>query len=130
LICQQLQQLSLQPHTSSKTPFGMLLPGLEQCHATVATPACFAATSAAACTVWLCLCAQSLAGSKREVDLEGRLVAITETLTSDIYNYTCLGLFERHKLMLSFQMAVKILETGSHPLDAQVGVCCDVFSAG
>jgi hypothetical protein len=78
----------------------------------------------------LCLCAQSLAGSKRQVDLEGRLAAITETLTSDVYKHTCLGLFERHKLMLSFQMAVKILQTGPKPLNAQVGVCCERFSAG
>lgn len=63
---------------------------------------------------------QSLASSKREVDLEGRLTAIINALTSDVYSYTCLGLFERHKLMLSFQLAVKILETGPQPLDPQV----------
>lgn len=75
-----------------------------------------------------CLCcpvlsqpSQSLANSKREVDLGGRLAAITDTLTSDVYSYTCLGLFECHKLMLSFQMAVKILEAGPQPLDPQVG---------
>lgn len=62
-----------------------------------------------------------MASSKREVDLGSRLAAITDTLTSDVYSYTCLGLFERHKLMLSFQMAVKILEAGPQPLDAQVG---------
>lgn len=27
-----------------------------------------------------------------------------------MYAYTCLGLFETHKLMFSFQMAIKILE--------------------
>jgi hypothetical protein len=52
--------------------------------------------------------------------LEGRLAAITSTLTDDVYSYACLGLFERHKLMFSFQMAVKVLETGPEPLDAQV----------
>jgi dynein heavy chain len=63
---------------------------------------------------------QSLATSKREATLEVRLAAIMDTLTSDVYSYTCLGLFERHKLMLSFQMAVKILEAGLSPLDPQV----------
>lgn len=65
---------------------------------------------------------QSLANSKREVDLGGRLAAITDSLTNDVYSYTCMGLFERHKLMLSFQMAVKILEAGPQPLDPQVGI--------
>ncbi|KAF8069431.1 DHC1 [Scenedesmus sp. PABB004] len=59
----------------------------------------------------------SLAGSKREATLEGRLRAITDTLTWDVFAFTCLGLFERHKLMLSFQMAVKVLEGGPAALD-------------
>ena len=42
--------------------------------------------------------------------LESRLRNVTESLTYDIYSYTCLGLFERHKLMFSFQMTIKILE--------------------
>jgi dynein heavy chain len=42
--------------------------------------------------------------------LEGRLRNVTEALTFDVYSYTCLGLFEKHKLMLSFQMTIKILE--------------------
>lgn len=66
------------------------------------------------------VCHQSLANSRREVDLEGRLLAVIDTLTNDVYSYTCLGLFERHKLMLSFQMAVKILEAGPNPLEPQV----------
>lgn len=53
--------------------------------------------------------------------MEGRLTAMTDTLTGDAYSYTCLGLFERHKLMLSFQMAIKILEAGPMALDPQVG---------
>jgi len=52
--------------------------------------------------------------------LDGRLRSIIDTLTADVYSYTCLGLFERHKLMFSFQMAVQILEAGPNPLDAQV----------
>ncbi len=48
--------------------------------------------------------------SKRDPTLEGRLRTVIEALTYDVYSYTCLGLFERHKLMFSFQMAIKILE--------------------
>ena len=29
---------------------------------------------------------------------------IVEALTYDVYDYTCLGLFESHKLMFSFQV--------------------------
>ncbi len=58
----------------------------------------------------------SLHSSRRDASIEGRLRNIIETLTYDVYSYTCLGLFERHKLMLSFQMTAKILE-GDAPLD-------------
>lgn len=75
-------------------------------------------------TAWLlaCVALQSLANSKREASLDGRLRAITETLTGDVYSYTCLGLFERQKLMFSFQMAIKIIEAGPAPLDPQVSL--------
>lgn len=36
--------------------------------------------------------------------LEARLRNIVEALTFDVYNYTCLSLFECHKLMFSFQV--------------------------
>eukprot|EP00803_Ostreobium_quekettii_P011338 evm.model.scf_1312.1 EVM.evm.TU.scf_1312.1 scf_1312:839-40608(+) len=52
----------------------------------------------------------SLATSKKDASLEGRLRNIAECNTFDVYNYTCLGLFEKHKLMFSFQMAIKILD--------------------
>lgn len=48
--------------------------------------------------------------SKKDPTLEGRLRNIIEALTFDVYSYTCLGLFEKHKLMLSFQMTIKIME--------------------
>ena len=38
--------------------------------------------------------------------LEARLRNIVEALTYDVYDYTCLGLFESHKLMFSFQVCV------------------------
>ncbi|KAK3269901.1 Dynein heavy chain cytoplasmic, partial [Cymbomonas tetramitiformis] len=52
----------------------------------------------------------TLSTSKKDATLEGRLRNIIDALTFDVYNYTCLGLFEKHKLMLSFQMTVKVLE--------------------
>lgn len=52
----------------------------------------------------------SLAGAKRDPLLPARLRNVLETLTADVYNYTCLGLFEKHKLLLSFQMTVRILQ--------------------
>ncbi|KXZ49756.1 DHC2 protein [Gonium pectorale] len=61
----------------------------------------------------------SLHNSRRDTSIEGRLRNIIDTLTYDVYAYTCLGLFERHKLMFSFQMTAKILE-GDSPLDAQL----------
>lgn len=59
----------------------------------------------------------SLAHAKKDSNLEARLRHVVEQLTYDVYCYTCLGLFERHKLMLSFQMASRVLDT---PLDAQL----------
>ena len=46
---------------------------------------------------------------------------MTEALTFDVYNYTCLGLFEKHKLMFSFQMTIKVLEGGSQGSGRRVG---------
>ncbi|KAF5830619.1 hypothetical protein DUNSADRAFT_14266 [Dunaliella salina] len=60
---------------------------------------------------------QTLNTSKKDVILENRLHNVIEALTFDIYSYTCLGLFEKHKLMFSFQMTIKILE-GETPLDS------------
>ncbi|ERE76020.1 dynein heavy chain 8, axonemal [Cricetulus griseus] len=37
-----------------------------------------------------------------------RLKNIMDTLTFNIYNYGCTGLFERHKLLFSFNMTIKI----------------------
>ncbi len=39
--------------------------------------------------------------------LEARLRNIVEALTFDVYNYTCLSLFECHKLMFSFQVSTQ-----------------------
>ncbi|XP_072163343.1 dynein axonemal heavy chain 10-like [Diadema setosum] len=37
-----------------------------------------------------------------------RLRNIMDTLTHNIYNYACTGLFEKHKLLFSFQMTIKL----------------------
>jgi len=55
---------------------------------------------------------QTLNTSKRDVILDNRLHNVIEALTFDVYSYTCLGLFEQHKLMFSFQMTIKIMEGG------------------
>lgn len=59
----------------------------------------------------------TLATSKRDASLEGRLRNIIEAGTYDVYCYTCLGLFERHKLMFSFQVrrTVHINHVSKHP---------------
>jgi dynein heavy chain len=51
----------------------------------------------------------SLATSPKHKTLDGRLHNIIDALTFDLYNYTCTGLFEKHKLMLSFQLTIQIL---------------------
>ena len=42
--------------------------------------------------------------------LQKRLKNIIDTLTYNVYNYACTGLFESHKLLFSFQMTIKIQE--------------------
>lgn len=60
----------------------------------------------------------TLRTSKRDPSLEGRVRNIVEAVTYDVYNYTCYGLFEQHKLLLSFQMTIKILEADGQ-IDAE-----------
>ncbi|XP_047141246.1 dynein axonemal heavy chain 10 isoform X1 [Hydra vulgaris] len=52
----------------------------------------------------------SLKKSLPDSILPKRLKSIMDTLTINLYNYACTGLFERHKLLFSFQMAIKILQ--------------------
>ena len=53
---------------------------------------------------------QSLRDARKDSILEQRLRNIIDKLTSNIYDYTCLGIFEIHKLMFSFKMTISILE--------------------
>ncbi|XP_052412947.1 dynein axonemal heavy chain 10 [Carassius gibelio] len=50
----------------------------------------------------------SLSKSMPNAVLPTRLKNIMETLTQNVYNYGCTGLFERHKLLFSFNMTIKI----------------------
>lgn len=52
----------------------------------------------------------SLEGAKKDSVLETRLRSIIDKLTLNVYEYTCLGIFEQHKLMFSFQMTIMILD--------------------
>jgi dynein heavy chain len=53
---------------------------------------------------------KSLAKSIPDAFLEKRLNNIIATLTMNVYNYATTGLFERHKLLFSFQMTAKLQE--------------------
>ncbi|KAL2092820.1 hypothetical protein ACEWY4_012618 [Coilia grayii] len=50
----------------------------------------------------------SLRKSLPDSVLPKRLKNIMDTLTYNVYNYGCTGLFERHKLLFSFNMTIKI----------------------
>ncbi|XP_062874230.1 dynein axonemal heavy chain 10 [Trichomycterus rosablanca] len=50
----------------------------------------------------------SLRKSLPDSVLPKRLKNIMNTLTHNVYNYGCTGLFERHKLLFSFNMTIKI----------------------
>ena len=53
---------------------------------------------------------QSLKDARKDTILENRLRNIIDKLTINIYDYTCLGIFEIHKLMFSFHMTIQILD--------------------
>ncbi|CAB4033595.1 dynein heavy chain 2, axonemal-like [Paramuricea clavata] len=52
----------------------------------------------------------SIEKSQRSPQLEIRIHNLNEYHTYSVYKFTCRGLFERHKLLFSFQMCAKILE--------------------
>ncbi|XP_043393066.1 dynein axonemal heavy chain 2 isoform X2 [Chelonia mydas] len=60
----------------------------------------------------------SIHKSHRSSKLEERIRYLNEYHTYAVYRFTCRGLFERHKLLFSFQTCAKILETsGSLKMD-------------
>ncbi|XP_053575482.1 dynein axonemal heavy chain 2 [Bombina bombina] len=52
----------------------------------------------------------SIDKSQRSFNLEERITNLNDWHTYSVYKYTCRALFERHKLLFSFQMCAKILE--------------------
>ncbi|XP_033636218.1 dynein heavy chain 2, axonemal-like isoform X2 [Asterias rubens] len=52
----------------------------------------------------------SIDKSQRSPQLETRILNLNEYHTYAVYRFTCRGLFEKHKLLFSFQMCTKILE--------------------
>lgn len=51
---------------------------------------------------------QSLRDARKDTILESRLRNIIDKMTNNVYDYTCLGIFEIHKLMFAFQMTIMI----------------------
>jgi dynein heavy chain, axonemal len=51
----------------------------------------------------------SLDNAKRDVVLDKRLRYMIQSISEMMYDYTCTGIFERHKLMFSFQMTCMIM---------------------
>lgn len=64
-------------------------------------------------TAYLEVFDQSLRRSLPDSFLGKRLANIIDTLTANVYTYATTGLFERHKLLFSFQMAVRLLESNN-----------------
>lgn len=52
----------------------------------------------------------SIEKSQRSPRLSERIENLNKHHTYAVYRYTCRGLFERHKLLFSFQICIKILE--------------------
>ena len=50
----------------------------------------------------------SLRKSIPDANLERRLNNIMNTLTLNVYNYGCTGIFEKHKLLFSFVITIKL----------------------
>ena len=71
-------------------------------------------------TAFLEVFVSSLHKSKPDPVLSKRLSKIKETLKYAVYNYACTGLFELHKLMLSFQMTIKLLEAEGHIVNSEL----------
>ncbi|KAL3312842.1 Dynein heavy chain 2, axonemal [Cichlidogyrus casuarinus] len=53
----------------------------------------------------------SIEKSTRSNNLDERIINLNEAHTFSVYRNTCRGLFERHKLLFSFQICIKIMES-------------------
>lgn len=61
-------------------------------------------------TSYLEVFAYSLRKAMPDVMLMRRLKNIINSLTKNVYDYGCTGIFEKHKLLFSFQISVKIFQ--------------------
>ncbi len=52
----------------------------------------------------------ALSKSPKDPVLDQHISSMVQAITSDVYDYTCTGIFERHKLVFAFQMTCMILE--------------------
>ncbi|KAA0154745.1 hypothetical protein FNF29_02274 [Cafeteria roenbergensis] len=59
---------------------------------------------------------RSLRAAAQDAKVSARLANMVAEMTSQVYDYTCTGIFERHKLMFSFQLTIMVLE-GEGSLD-------------
>jgi len=48
--------------------------------------------------------------AKKDTIAQNRIRHIKDNLTKLLYKYTCMGIFERHKLVFSFQMITMIMD--------------------
>jgi dynein heavy chain len=48
--------------------------------------------------------------ARKDNILQNRLRNIKDKLTQLVYEFTCMGIFEKHKLMFSFQMTTMIMD--------------------
>ena len=69
----------------------------------------------------------SLKKSLPDAMLQKRLRNIMDTLTHNMYNYGCTGIFEKDKLLFSFQITIKLEQDLGHvtqeELDFFIKVC-------
>jgi dynein heavy chain len=63
---------------------------------------------------------QSLKRSLPHSILAKRLQNIIDALTLNVYNYATTGLFEKHKLLFSFQMTTKLMESEGNMVGAEL----------
>ncbi|RKO97568.1 hypothetical protein CAUPRSCDRAFT_10766 [Caulochytrium protostelioides] len=67
-----------------------------------------------ALSAFLDVFSNSLDRARPDPNLQKRLQKIMETLKYATYTYTCIGLFERHKLTFSSHLALKLMEAEGH----------------
>ena len=61
----------------------------------------------------------ALESAKKDASLESRMRNMIDTITRQIYDYTCTGIFERHKLMFSFQLTCMVM-SGEGQLESSI----------